>query len=212
MAAVPDTSQVDVTLLLPPHATSDGTHRRLQEVALRLFADRGYHGVSMREVAAATGVRASSLYGHVSSKEQLLGDLVLLGHQQHLAMLRQSVESAGDGPAAELDAAVRAHVAFHATYRLLATVANNELHAVGPDHVEEVMAVRHAAEQVFLDVISRGIAAGAFDCNDPYLAMAAIGSMGIRVAAWYRESSSYSVDAIGAEYAEFALRLAGYSP
>ena len=59
----------DVAELLPPRAQADGTLRRIQETALVLFAERGYHGVSMRELAAATGIRASSIYAHVAGKE-----------------------------------------------------------------------------------------------------------------------------------------------
>ena len=47
------------------------------------------------------------------------------------------------------------------------------------------MEVRHDSERMFLDVVERGVAAGSFHCADPWLAVAAIGGMGIRVADWY---------------------------
>ncbi len=47
----------------------------LQE-ALRLFSDKGYAAVSMRDIAAAVGIRASSIYHHFSGKQELFEALV----------------------------------------------------------------------------------------------------------------------------------------
>jgi AcrR family transcriptional regulator len=198
--------------LLPPRATADGTLRRILETALVLFADRGYHGVSMRELAAATGLTASSLYAHVASKEDLLLRLIALGHEEHRDGMRQAaLDAEGGTPAAQLAAATRAHVRFHATYPLLAIVANNELRSLGDDASAAVYAVRGDAEGLLRDIIDRGIRVGDFDADaDTWLATAAIGAMGIRVASWYRASTSpYDVETICDRYAEFALRIAG---
>ena len=73
----------------------DGTRRRLWEAALTCFGERGYHGVSVREIAKMAGLQAGSVYSHVSSKEQLLADLMPLGHEEHRDMLR-GAPRAGD--------------------------------------------------------------------------------------------------------------------
>ena len=197
--------------LLPPRATADGTLRRVQETALALFAERGYHGVSMRELAAAAGIRASSLYVHVASKEDLLLQLIVLGHEEHRDAMRQATLDADGGmPEAQLAAAVRAHVRFHATFPLLALVSNNELRSLGDEARAIVAAVRGDAEGLLRDIIERGIRTGAFHCDDTWLAMAAIGGMGIRVASWYRPGpGTYPIEQVCDTYADFALRIAG---
>jgi AcrR family transcriptional regulator len=197
--------------LLPPRATADGTLRRIQETALALFAERGYHGVSMRELAAAAGIRASSLYVHVASKEDLLLQLIVLGHEEHRDAMRQATLDADGGtPQAQLAAAVRAHVRFHATFPLLALVANNELRSLGDEAAAVVMAVRGDAEGLLRDILDRGTRTGAFRGGDTWLAMAAIGGMGIRVASWYRPGpDTYPIEQVCDTYADFALRIAG---
>ncbi len=198
-------------MLLPPRARADGTLRRVQETALVLFAERGYHGVSMRDLAAEIGMRASSLYVHVASKEDLLLDLILLGHEEHREGMRHAVLDAdGHTAAAQLAAATRAHVRMHATYPMLATVANNELRSLGPDAQRTVAAVRGDAEGLLRDIIDRGVRLHEFTCPDTWLAMAAIGAMGIRVASWYRAAESpYPVELVCDRYTEFALRIVG---
>src|SRR4051812_40520154 len=44
----------------------------LTRTAARLFADRGYHGTSLADVAEALGMQKASLYHHIDSKEDLL--------------------------------------------------------------------------------------------------------------------------------------------
>jgi AcrR family transcriptional regulator len=44
--------------------------------ALDLFSERGYEGVSMRDIAAKVGIKASSLYNHFSSKADLFDSIV----------------------------------------------------------------------------------------------------------------------------------------
>jgi len=202
----PAQAQATSTSLLPPRATADGTHRRLLDEALLLFGQWGFNGVSVREIAKAAGIRASSVYGHLESKEQLLFQLTFIGHEEHHEVLRQAMLEADADPVDQITRLVAAHVRFHATYPLLARVCNRELAALAPESRDKVMTVRHQSEQLILDVIERGIRLDAFDVSDPWLAFAAIGSMGIRVAEWW-DQVDYAVDDVADAYAEFAVRL-----
>jgi AcrR family transcriptional regulator len=200
----------------------DGTRRRLLEAALVGFADRGYHGVSVREITAATGVKASSLYAHLASKEQLLLELCLLGHEEHRDGLQAALDGAGPDATDQLGDLVRAHVRFHAMYSRLATVCSNELHALSADGLAPVLAVRRDAAELVRSVLETGAAAGDFACPDPWLATLAITAMGMRVAAWYeprgdiaaltgaswlRGPRTYEVEELCDIYAGYALRL-----
>lgn len=46
------------------------------DVAVKIFTERGYDGTSMADIAGALGVHKSSIYHHVSGKEQLLDEAV----------------------------------------------------------------------------------------------------------------------------------------
>ena len=52
-------------------AADPSTRDRIAAVAAPLFADRGFAGVSMRDIAQAVGVKAASLYNHYSDKDAL---------------------------------------------------------------------------------------------------------------------------------------------
>ena len=51
----------------------------LTRQAARLFAEKGYHGTSIGDVAAALGVQKGSLYAHIQSKQDLLYETMLEG-------------------------------------------------------------------------------------------------------------------------------------
>ncbi len=58
-----------------PRRSGPRAHNRRREIldaAARLFADRGFHAASMREIAAAAGMLPGSLYYHFPSKDELL--------------------------------------------------------------------------------------------------------------------------------------------
>lgn len=44
--------------------------------ALTLFSDRGYEGVSMRDIAGAVGIKAASLYKHFKNKEDIFNSII----------------------------------------------------------------------------------------------------------------------------------------
>ncbi|HZS13252.1 MAG TPA: TetR/AcrR family transcriptional regulator [Candidatus Dormibacteraeota bacterium] len=203
----PPPSVISQGALLPPRLRSNGTLRRLHEAALVRFGERGYHGVSIRELAEAAGVTVSSVYSHVSAKEDLLAELMVVGHLEHNEWMRRAAEAAPEDPASRMRAVVHAHVRVHATYPLLTRVCNKELHALSPANAARVMEVRHDSERLFLEVVEAGVAAELFSCHDPWLAVAAIGGMGIRVSEWFDPRGPYAVDEVADAYAELALRM-----
>ncbi|HUQ88377.1 MAG TPA: TetR family transcriptional regulator [Vicinamibacterales bacterium] len=65
----------------PKNADGQRTRQAILDAALTLFADKGYFGTSLRDVATAVGVRESALYNYFKSKEALF-DALLLAHEQ----------------------------------------------------------------------------------------------------------------------------------
>ncbi len=193
--------------VLPPRASAEGTLRRLLETALLQFGEHGFHAVSVRDLTRALGMQPSSLYAHLSSKQQLLGHLIRLGHEEHRDQLRLAVLETGNDPFDQVDALTRAHVRVHATYPLLTRLCNRELASLLDEDKTDVLAIRMDANRLFLDVIERGQRLGAFAPADPMLVVAAIGAMGIRVAEWWHPEVGIGIEQVEQTYAEFARKL-----
>lgn len=54
----------------------NGTRETILENALRMFAENGYAAVSMRDIAGAAGIRASTIYYYFPGKQDILSELV----------------------------------------------------------------------------------------------------------------------------------------
>lgn len=192
---------------LPAEATPRGTHGRILLAALEMFARVGFHGASIRDLAAMAGINSATLYAYYPAKEHILAELVLLGHQEQHRRLQQALLDSGSDPAERLAALVRAHVLAHADYPLLALVANAELHALSREKAAPALAVREQSRELLLRVIQLGVDKGAFATPDIGLSAIAIGSLGLRVANWFGPDQPYSREQVAEVFAVFALQL-----
>jgi AcrR family transcriptional regulator len=52
------------------------TKEKIFDVSLELFSQKGYNGVSIREIAREVGIRESSIYNHYKSKEAILDAII----------------------------------------------------------------------------------------------------------------------------------------
>ena len=68
----------------------------LVAVAGRLFAERGYHAVSLGEIGAAAGIAGPSIYNHFASKVDLLTTILQRGNEVLWFTLHQALAGAGD--------------------------------------------------------------------------------------------------------------------
>ncbi len=194
--------------LLPAHRPP-GTRGEILAAALKLFAERGYAGASIRELADAVGIQPASLYAHYPSKEHVLAELCRIGHEEQLRSIREALEGCGEDPREQVAAYVRGHVAMHTSFPMLAVVANGELHALSAKLGGESAAVRQQSVQTLKDIVQRGLDQGVFEVPNVWLAVAAIGGMGLRVAYWYTPEHELGAQYIAEVYAEYALRILG---
>src|SRR3954463_15013552 len=192
---------------LPPGVELSPPKSRLYEVALELFGEQGYHAVSIRDVATARGQQSSAIYFHVPSKQDLLYDLACIGHRSHHESLRDALMGAGADPADQLKEVVGAHVRVHLDYPSMARLTNRELRALTPEQLQDVLAIRTRSEQIFIDVIERGVKLGVFTSDDSFLDAKVIGAMGVRLPEWWTPESQRTREQIIEKYVACALKL-----
>jgi TetR/AcrR family transcriptional regulator, cholesterol catabolism regulator len=96
----------------------------LVDVAARLFAERGYHGTSMADLAEAMGVQKGSLYSLTGSKQELLVTIASEGAAAFHAALDALPENME--PLERVRAALRGHLAVVAAQVDAATVFTRE--------------------------------------------------------------------------------------
>ncbi|MET8122789.1 TetR/AcrR family transcriptional regulator [Micromonospora sp. NPDC005189] len=82
------------------------------EIAVGLFATRGYHGVSMDDIGAAAGVTGPALYHHFAGKEAMLAAALIPVSEGLLAGGRERAVGHPDDPRGVLESLIDFHVEF----------------------------------------------------------------------------------------------------
>jgi AcrR family transcriptional regulator len=92
-------------------ADTNGTRERILDCAANLYSRHGYGEGSVRNIAAAIGIRGPSLYHHFASKEEITLELFRVAAQTARAELDRVIARGAkmDGEAL-LDAAIAAHL------------------------------------------------------------------------------------------------------
>ncbi len=183
------------------------TSKRIQQCAVELFYERGYQATTMREIALACGLTPGALYNHLTSKDQLLGSIVVDIHRELQLQLDEAVDEAGDDPREQLQGFCRAHAFFHTTFIIEARVANREIGSLPEDARAEVVAIRRRAANQLRDIIRRGVDAGVFEIPNVNAVANLILTMAVQVASWYRPDGDLSREEMADLDAEIALRM-----
>jgi AcrR family transcriptional regulator len=128
--------------------------KELTREAARLFAEKGYHGAALSDIAQAMGVKTPSLYAHVASKQDLLHAIMREGAEAFHAALDGVPEQL---PVVErIRLALRAHLRVVADQLDLATVFVREWRYLEGERREEILRERRRYEQRFRDLFREG--------------------------------------------------------
>lgn len=177
----------------------------IRQAALELFAEKGYHATSLRDIGAKVGMHAGSLYNHISSKEELLVSLLKAFTAERIATLTQATAGVDD-PVARLRALIDAIVLDRPREHREIFVSQSELRAVDPDRRREIVALRDQYEEVIGGVLDHGAERGVFDVPDRKLSIYAIIAIGQQIDRWYRPDGRLTREEISRVYQTLVLR------
>ena len=185
------------------------TMEAIRKAGLRLIFEHGYEAMSLRQLAAEVGIQAGSLYNHISTKQDLLFDLV----QGHVNDLLRELDLALEGKSGA-EEKLRAFAAFHVSYHMNRKretfIANSELRSLEPKNYDAIVALRSAYEARLARILSEGVTEGIFEVVDIRVATFAILAQLTGVCSWYRPGGRLTKEAIIAAHEK--LVLSGVSP
>jgi TetR/AcrR family transcriptional regulator, cholesterol catabolism regulator len=149
----------------------------LTRQAARLFAERGYHGTSIGDLAEALGVQKGSLYAHIRSKQDLLYDTMREGATAFHAALDAIPEEL---PAPEkIRLALRGHLRVVSQQLDVATVFVREWRYLEGERRDEILAERRRYEERFRGLFREGRELGGLrtDLDDAAAALLALSAL-----------------------------------
>lgn len=203
----PGSGLPSTTLTLPG---DEPTAAALITAAVEVMATQGYHGTSVRDIAAAAGTSAAILYHHFGSKQELLAILLDRGLDLLVMATEQALDLAGDDPADRLRAIVDAHVRIHLEAQRESMLGNSELRSLDPGSLRVVVAKRDVQQRIFERVVRDGVRRGVFAAPHPEDAARFVTTACTAVATWYRPDGPLVPDEIVRRYQDIALDAVRY--
>jgi AcrR family transcriptional regulator len=132
---------------------SSPRQEQLRREAARMFAEFGYHGVSIEDLGASVGISGPGVYRHFSSKDALLSEL-LVGISEDL-LENGRVEVAGArSPAEALERLVDKHLAFSLGEPDLIRVQDRDLASLSPGDQHQVRRLQRGYVELWVDQLA----------------------------------------------------------
>jgi AcrR family transcriptional regulator len=153
-------------------------HQRLAAIkaAAAVFAEKGFHGASTRDIAERMGIKQGSLYYYFRSKEEALGEVCLFGIEDYVHRMERIATS--DQPfEAKLMATLTSHLSSYREKNEALKVYNDERLYL-PEEKRKLLkqlgsGYRQLLEGIFEEGIRQGVIRDSIDCH--FAAQAVIG-------------------------------------
>jgi AcrR family transcriptional regulator len=180
------------------------TRDDILEAAAQVFRQKGFHGASMANIAKAVNLQKPSLYHHVSSKQEIL--LELLDRALELLLERISPIATQNIPAEErLRQMIREYLQILAENTDLSAVLLFEHRSLESKQHARHVPNRDKFEALWRNVLSDGVRTKRFDCDDVGLIARAILGMMNWTVTWYRPQGDLTIKQIADQYSDLLL-------
>ena len=121
-----------------------------------LFKEKGYSDVTMRDIAKAMGIKAASLYNHISSKQEILSNIIISLAEEFTKGM-QLISDSSDSSLDRLSSIVKLHVDITSNNVYgMASLNNDWMHL--EDELNYYLKLRLEYEDNFRQIIEQGIA------------------------------------------------------
>jgi AcrR family transcriptional regulator len=183
-----------------------GAREALLEAALEAFGERGFHGTSMRQIAAAAEVGLGNIYNYFGSKSEILLEVLRRASAAQMAAVDEALEALGGADVrTRFLAAVAAFVGFEFEHLTECFVANSELRYLDSTQRAQIVEQRDAQQAVFEDLVEEGVELGVFRTSRPKQACLAFLTMCAGVTIWYRPDGPRTPEELSDSWARYAL-------
>jgi AcrR family transcriptional regulator len=127
-----------------------GRRAQILDTAATLFAERGFHGVSVAELGAACGISGPALYKHFESKDAMLAEMLVSISEELLDVGRRRAGEADD-PRGALHALIGWHIDFALHNKPLIVVQDRDWASLPDDARERVRSLQRRYVDLWAD-------------------------------------------------------------
>ncbi len=156
----------------------------IKECTAKLFRKKGYSATSMQDIAAAVGIKAASLYNHIDSKQELLGD-ILMPMAEYFTKGMNDIYNSTLNPMQKLERLIALHVRLAIEHtNEISLITGEWVHLEDPT-LSEYKTLRQVYEEKFKHIIRDSIQQGYIENVNEEVALFSILSTLHWLYSWY---------------------------
>lgn len=174
------------------------------EEAAHIINEKGYVGMTMRDLATRVGIEAASLYNHIQSKEQILNFICFKLADTYTSAMTE-IEDSQESIPEKIQSLIQLHVKINAESATLASVMNDEWRHLSEPELSRFLNLRRSYEQRFLNIIEEGIDTNLLQCDDSKITLYTILSSMRWLQHWYNENRHISIETIQQNITNFLM-------
>jgi AcrR family transcriptional regulator len=163
----------------------------IKDTVSRLFAEKGYHATSMRDVGNQIGMSKSSMYNYFKSKEDILFHLMNDAMDEALETL-QAICRADHSPEEKLNAVLDFYARYYAGDQDRLTLLVNELPSLSDEHQEIIKKKDRDYVKLIRSILDALTEAGRMKAIHPTVATFAFFGMVHYTIKWYKKEGVVS--------------------
>lgn len=162
-------------------------------VASRLFKEKGYKAVSMRDIAKVMGIKAASLYNHIQNKQEILSTLILDVAIEFTNGMNKVVIKK-DSPLNKIKSIIEMHIDVTVNYSEALAALNNDWMHLENDDLIKFVKMREDYEDNFRKIVKQGIDIGEIIPSHPEVILFSILSTLRTLHLWYQKRGKLDVN------------------
>ena len=173
----------------------------IYQVIARLFAYRGYHSTSMREIARELGMNQSSLYHYFASKQDILFTLMNDAMDDVLAILEE-ISSTDLLPEDRLNRVLSFYTQYYAGDQERLILLINEMNSLNEEYRSILVGKQRRYVQLIKSILEELAAQDKIKQIDPAIATFAFFGMVHYTIKWYHKDGPVSLEQLADAFVE----------
>ncbi|WP_461834043.1 TetR/AcrR family transcriptional regulator [Desulfothermus sp.] len=181
--------------------------RELFEIATRLFMEKGYRATTMQDIAKEMGIQKPSLYHYISSKDDILKEIVDITMKRLIHSIEE-IANSNTSPVQKLERIIDSHIMLICENLELFTVSLREINKINAKGFwSDVVALRDKYESHVRNILASGKRQGYFreDIDEKLVGFALLGSVNWAIR-WYSPKGEKSPKEIADQWKKLFLK------
>jgi AcrR family transcriptional regulator len=180
-------------------------HAEVLDAAARVFHAKGYEASSIQDIADEVGILKGSLYYYISSKEDVLFEMLQEVHASALEAVTGAVAVDGD-PVERIRSFVETLARFHADNTVRMGILLHDFRSLSAPRREEIVRDRDRYDEILRVLLTEGSEQGLIrpDVDPKITALAVMGTIN-SIYQWYRPSGAQQPAHLGKVYADLIV-------